>query len=186
MATRSWRIAASLFLLFCILLRRLGMLSHVTSHYNSNHGQCTIAILYSHTQIPPPFLILQPFHDITATLRNNSDEEVTVRLGCSYLAIWHRNNVDNVLLILAHFQDTNSGAAYRPLTPLRSGRMAVHPHGHARVQVVVWSQHDGFPVPEWHMSSLRTESTEAVMPLAKTMAATKEMRGAWSGIFKNV
>jgi hypothetical protein len=38
-------------------------------------------------------------------------------------------------------------------------------------------QHVGLPLPEGHTSSLRTEVVEAVMSLAKTMAAKKEMRG---------
>ena len=61
--------------------------------------------------------------------------------------------------------------------------MAVHPYWQATrvsiflprwVIILVYSQHDGLPVP----SSLRT----AVMPLAMTIAVTKEMRGAWNSI----
>ena len=44
------------------------------------------------------------------------------------------------------------------------------------------SQHVGLPLPEGHMSSLRTEVAEAVMPLVKTTAATKEMKGEWNSI----
>lgn len=46
----------------------------------------------------------------------------------------------------------------------------------------VESQHVGLPLPEGHMSSLRTEVAEAVMPLVKTTAATKEMKDEWNCI----
>ena len=47
-------------------------------------------------------------------------------------------------------------------------------------------QQNKLPVPDWHERSLCTGFTKAVMPLAKAMVVTKEMRGKWNSIVKNV